>query len=125
MTTVLRCLAGLAAMSLLAAGSAQAAPKCHVKGGALKSLPLDRLHRSGEQRLHLVENCASDCKPIGTTEQKPLLALDMPPAIPLLLVTRAEDVAAWHTEIYRNLSAGRAQPDALICDRSQPMTPRL
>ena len=125
MTTVLRCLAGVAAMSLLAAASAQAATGCRVNGSPLNSLPLDRLHRSGEQRLHLVENCRSDCKSIGTTEQKPLLALDMPPAIPLLLVTRAEDVAAWHTEIYRNLSAGRAQPEALICNRSQPMTPRL
>jgi hypothetical protein len=112
-------------MSLLAAASAQAAPECHVNGGPLKSLPLDRLHRSGEQRLHWVENCRSDCKSIGTPEQKPLLALDMPPAIPLLLVTRAEDVAAWHIEIYRNLSAGRAQAEALICSRSHSMTPRL
>ena len=125
MTTMLRCLVGLTAVGLLAAVSAQAATGCRVNGGPLESLPLDRLHRSGEQRLRLVENCRPDCKSTGTTEQKPLLSLDMPPAIPLLLVTRAEDVAAWHTEIYHNLSAERAQPEALTCDRSQPMTPRL
>jgi hypothetical protein len=43
-----------------------------------------------------------------TTE--PLLALDMPAPLPVLIVARAQDVADWHAEIFAHL--GEDQPFA-------------
>jgi hypothetical protein len=48
------------------------------------------------------------------TGHAPLLALDMPPALPLLIVTRAEDIAAWHADIFERLDASPAGPPTPI-----------
>jgi len=40
----------------------------------------------------------------------PLLALDMPPPLPVLIVARAEDVAEWHAEIFEHLSQAPLVP---------------
>jgi hypothetical protein len=49
-----------------------------------------------------------------TTAQPPLLALDMPPALPLLIVTRAEDIAEWHADIFERIAGIPTGPPASI-----------
>jgi len=125
MTTMLRTLASLVAAGLFAsaagpttAATAYGAAACRGTGNPLQALPLDRVHSAGSESWRLANNCRSNCQP-RIVEREALLALDMPPALPLLLVTRAEDVVAWHTEIYQSLAEVRAQPDRLLCERSE------